>query len=259
MTNWNALAEEWERHAEKLLGWRAPLHRRIAEEVGGASTVIDFATGVGEPGITVALARPASVVWGVDTAERMVEAANRRAEALGAPNFRAVLASDAAARGPFSAMTCCFGLEYVDDYAAFADRVAEQLEPSGRFVCAFWGPPSANAYHTAIADVLEAQFGHRFGLDRVFWVHEHTGELHAAMSRRFDRVSSTLWEGTWPFESASAYLSFRAALAPGTLGAAFRAWSDAERQAVVRALEARVGEGTCRFGAGAAVETWVRR
>src|SRR5437588_4942511 len=80
INRWNDAAPFWEKHREVIRQMFAPVTQALVEEalIGDRHTVLDIATGPGEPALTVAaLVGPEGKVIGIDPVPEMVAAARR--------------------------------------------------------------------------------------------------------------------------------------------------------------------------------------
>jgi ubiquinone/menaquinone biosynthesis C-methylase UbiE len=106
MSAWRASAPFWEKHREIIRQMFAPVTQALVEDglIGSGNTVLDIATGPGEPALTIAaLVGSEGEVFGIDPAPEMVDAARRATDRLGFRNAQFEVAS--ADRLPFPADT----------------------------------------------------------------------------------------------------------------------------------------------------------
>src|ERR671918_1293704 len=79
---WNAAAPGWKKYGKDMLKWMAPVSDQLIRSTGITSgqTVLDVATGAGEPALTIAkVVGPRGRVIGVDLSPEMLGLANERA------------------------------------------------------------------------------------------------------------------------------------------------------------------------------------
>src|SRR5580765_3576931 len=103
---WRDSAPFWEKHREIIRQMFAPVTQALVEDarIGTGHSVLDIATGPGEPGLTIAaIVGPGGKVFGTDPAPEMVDAARRATDRLGLSNAEFEVAS--ADRLPFPADT----------------------------------------------------------------------------------------------------------------------------------------------------------
>jgi ubiquinone/menaquinone biosynthesis C-methylase UbiE len=93
---WRDSAPFWEKHREMIRQMFAPVTQALVEDglIGSRNTVLDIATGPGEPALTIAaLVGTEGKVFGIDPALEMVEAARRATDHLGFRNAQFDVAS----------------------------------------------------------------------------------------------------------------------------------------------------------------------
>src|SRR6202140_3574819 len=85
INRWKSSAPFWEKHRDVIRGMFAPVTQALVEdaEIGSGQTVLDIATGPGEPALSLAaLVGPNGKVFGIDPIPEMVAAARRAAARL---------------------------------------------------------------------------------------------------------------------------------------------------------------------------------
>jgi SAM-dependent methyltransferase len=106
INRWSGAAPFWEKHRELIRQMFAPVTQALAEDgrIGSRHTVLDIATGPGEPALTLAdLVGPEGKVIGIDPVPEMVAAARRASDHPGFRNIQFDVAS--ADHLPFAADT----------------------------------------------------------------------------------------------------------------------------------------------------------
>src|SRR3984893_16090966 len=89
INRWSGSAPFWEKHSEIIRQMFAPITQALVEDgqIGSRHTVLDIATGPGEPALSVAaLVGPEGKVFGIDPVPEMVAAARRATDHLGFSN-----------------------------------------------------------------------------------------------------------------------------------------------------------------------------
>jgi ubiquinone/menaquinone biosynthesis C-methylase UbiE len=144
---WEANADAWRRHwavREAL----EPVTVALIElaDIKEGQWVLDVATGLGEPALTVArrVGKEGKVV-GIDLSPKMIAFAEERARAAGLRNV-AFHVQDAeelagAAEGSYDAALCRFGLVYLPELARALRGVHHVLTPRAPFASAVWAAP----------------------------------------------------------------------------------------------------------------------
>ena len=88
---WRGSAPFWEKHRNTIRGMFAPITQALIEdaEIGTQDSVLDVATGPGEPALSVAaVVGPDGKVFGVDAIHGMIAAARTEAQRLGLKNAK---------------------------------------------------------------------------------------------------------------------------------------------------------------------------
>ena len=156
---WDLAAPEYERLWQAQLSEaQAALLERVALQRG--ERVVDVACGTG----LVSLAASSAVgaagrVLGIDISSAMVEAAGRRAEALGmhhATFARMDAEALAVGDGAFDVGLCGLGLMYVPDPAQAVRELSRVVRPGGRIGLAVWGERSRCGW-AAVFSIVEAE------------------------------------------------------------------------------------------------------
>lgn len=145
--DWSAAADgrrQWWPKIEEGLGSVSERLVALAELEPGDS-VLDIATGIGEPAVTAAQrVAPGGRVVATDIAPGMLEIGRERANELGLGNieFRETDAEELdLPEGRFDAVLSRFGLMFLPDLGAGLRRIRGVLAPGGRLAAAVWGPP----------------------------------------------------------------------------------------------------------------------
>jgi SAM-dependent methyltransferase len=141
---WDSVAGGWVRWWRSFEEGAGHVSHRMIELAGvePGHQVLDVATGVGEPALTVARRiGPAGRVVATDQSSGMLEYAAQRArqEGLGHVEFR-LMDAEALDFGPdaFDAVLCRWGLMFLPDMDAALRRIHNSLKPGGRFSTAVW-------------------------------------------------------------------------------------------------------------------------
>lgn len=163
--DWNRAAEGWRKWWVPIEAMLAQTGDRLIESVAisPGQRVLDVATGVGEPALTVAkVVGPHGRVIGTDISPDMLEIAQDRAAEAGADNVEFVEMDAEDLQFPeasFDAVLCRFGLMFVPDVEAALRCIRRVLAPGGGFAASVWGPPERVPMNSvtlgAIARVLE--------------------------------------------------------------------------------------------------------
>ncbi|GAB2862781.1 class I SAM-dependent methyltransferase [Actinoallomurus bryophytorum] len=190
--------------------------------LGHGTTVLDIACGTGEPGLTLAEHRPGTHLIGVDSAEPMVGAARRKAEAKGLADTRFAVMDSRHLDLADASVDCVvsrFGVLSFADPMAEAREMSRVLRPDGGFAVATWDAASKNVLTYAIASAVDEW------LPPQATAAMRRMEQFAMPGRReswlrqagFSKVDSSLW--TWPVEFADEEAMWALAGGPAMLQA----------------------------------------
>lgn len=145
---WQAAAPGWRTWYEVLEAGGSAVSRTLVElaGIGPGDSVLDIATGYGEPALTAARAvAPTGHVLATDIAADMLAFGRERAARAGLDNVE-FLESDADDLScddeSFDAILSRQGLQFLPDVSGALRRLHRFLRRDGRIACAVWGPAS---------------------------------------------------------------------------------------------------------------------
>ncbi len=164
LEQWKEGARYWERHREVIERMFAPVTNALVEAagVGAGMTVLDVATGPGQPALKLAqIVGAAGRVVGADVVPAMIEAARREAERTRVANLSFEIASaqelpfdDAS----FDAVVCRFGVMLFPEPVEGVREMLRVLKPGGRMAMSVWSHVRSNPFHYLFTDLLERHF-----------------------------------------------------------------------------------------------------
>jgi|SRR5690348_2118029 SAM-dependent methyltransferase len=161
ISRWTETAPYWEKHRAVIREMFAPVTQALAQnaEVARGRTILDVATGPGEPALALAdLVGSGGKVLGIDVVSEMVQAARREADRRHLPNAHfAAAAADAlpADANTFDAAVSRFGVMFFPSPVHAIREMLRVLKPKGRMALAVWSFADKNPFHCIPARAIE--------------------------------------------------------------------------------------------------------
>ncbi len=158
IAHWDRLGPGWDRWADRMAQQAEGLNRPLIAAAGvqPGDSVLDLASGAGEPALGVAQAvGPTGRVVATDPAPTMLAGLRRRADAAGLRNLEVRQADMQAlpfGDASFDRVTCRFGIMFVPDAARAFAEVRRVLRPGGSAAFLVWGPQADNAVLGTVID-----------------------------------------------------------------------------------------------------------
>ena len=157
---WRASAPFWEKHREIIVQMFSPVTQALVEDglIGSGNTVLDIATGPGEPALTIAThVGPEGAVFGIDPAPEMVDAARRATDHLGLRNAQFEVATVDHLPFPadtFDAVVSRFGVMFFPSPVDGVREMLRVLKPGQKLALAVWHFAENNPFHYSVARVV---------------------------------------------------------------------------------------------------------
>jgi ubiquinone/menaquinone biosynthesis C-methylase UbiE len=150
--SWDSVADGWQKWWKTIETGAQKVSRRLIElaEIKPGSRVLDIATGIGEPAITVAnqvghSSGSGGYVLATDISSRMLSIAKQRASSFGLQNVIEFKQGDAETidlpTSTFDAVLCRWGLMFLPDLKAGLSNIYRLLVDGGRLAAAVWASP----------------------------------------------------------------------------------------------------------------------
>ena len=161
LNRWTNSAPYWEKHRETMRRMFAPVSEALVEdaEIAAGNTVLDVATGPGEPALRVAEVVGASgEVVGADPIVGMIDAATRAAARLSLKNARFEVASADNLPFPdrrFDAVVSRFGVMFFPSPLNGIREMLRVLKLGRKMALAVWHFGESNPFHHGLARIVD--------------------------------------------------------------------------------------------------------
>src|SRR6267154_3419131 len=161
INRWTGSAPYWEKHREIIRTMFAGITAGLVAdaEIVRGQTVLDVATGPGEPALSVAaMVGAEGKVCGIDPVAGMVEAARRAAERLAIKNVEFEVASADQlpfAADTFDAVISRFGVMFFPSPVDGVREMLRVLKPGRKLALAVWHFTENNPFHYSLSRVID--------------------------------------------------------------------------------------------------------
>ena len=148
---WNKSSAGWKKWDDMTMNFMRPAGDEIIHtlQLKDTDTVLDVATGTGEPGLTMATMLTHGKVIATDLAEEMLAVAAENAAKRNIKNF-ATRCCDVSALpfedNTFDAVSCRFGFNLFPDMRLALNEMIRVLKPGGRIATGVWGAAEKNSW-----------------------------------------------------------------------------------------------------------------
>ena len=161
---WNKFSGGWKRWDEFVMDFLRPVGEELIKAVNlhENSTVLDVATGTGEPGLTAASIAKKGKVIGTDLAEEMIAVADENAQLRKLSNFSTKICDAGAipfSNDYFDAVLVRMGFMFFPDMQQCAKEMARVLKKGGKVSASVWAAPQNNPWATTIIGTVNKMAG----------------------------------------------------------------------------------------------------
>ena len=148
---WNKSSAGWKKWDDMTMNFMKPTGDEIihALQLKDTDTVLDIATGTGEPGLTMATQLTHGKVIATDLAEEMLAVAAENAAKRNIKNFETRCCDVSALPfedNTFDAVSCRFGFNLFPDMRLALNEMIRVLKPGGRIATGVWGAAEKNSW-----------------------------------------------------------------------------------------------------------------
>lgn len=157
--SWNKFSSGWKKWDDLTMDFLQPMGEEIIHLIKPAAgdTILDIASGTGEPGLTIAANVKGGKVVLTDLAEDMLTIAAENAAHRGITNIETRVCDVCELPfddNTFDAISCRFGFMFFPDMLLAAKEMRRLLKPGGRIATAVWNVPEKNFWVTAIMGTI---------------------------------------------------------------------------------------------------------
>ncbi|APA00087.1 class I SAM-dependent methyltransferase [Flavobacterium commune] len=162
--SWNKFSPGWKKWDSLIMEFLHPIGDEMIKLLNPKEneSVLDVASGTGEPGISIALKIGNGKIIFTDLAAGMLEIAEENARKAGIPNFETQVCDVSElpfADNSFDIISCRLGFMFFPDMQMAAKELARVLKPGGRITTSVWAGPEKNFWVTAIGGTINKNMG----------------------------------------------------------------------------------------------------
>lgn len=215
--DWDSVANSWEKWWKTTETAAAEVSRRIIElaDIKQGSKVLDLATGIGEPSLTVAHeVGTDGHVLAVDISSQMLRIAKERAISLGLQGIVDFKEGDAETidlpSSTFDAALCRFGLMFLPDLKAGLVSIYKSLVDGGRLAAAVWASPNKVPFISLALNTVLKETNNQLplGIPGPFSLSDENILKAAFIDAGFEDISIERMNVVFDFDSADTFANF---------------------------------------------------
>jgi ubiquinone/menaquinone biosynthesis C-methylase UbiE len=217
--SWDSVASGWQKWWKTIEIGAQKVSDRLVElaEIRAGLRVLDIATGIGEPAITVGkIVGKIGHVTATDISPQMLAIGKERARTLGLQDIVEFVQGDAenlklGTNKTFDAILCRWGLMFLPNLDIALSNIRGLLMPGGNFSAAVWSEPSKVPFINLSMDTARKRLQTSFpgqGDPGPFTLADMGLLKKSLLKAGFTDVRSEKIEVTFEFDSAEDYTKF---------------------------------------------------
>lgn len=162
--SWNKFSAGWKKWDLLMMDFLKPIGDEMIALVNPQEneTVLDVASGTGEPGISLAAKIGNGKIIFTDLSNKMLEIAEENANKAGIPNFETRVCDVSELPfedNTFDIISCRLGFMFFPDLHLATRELVRVLKPGGRITTSVWCGPEKNFWVTAIGGTINQNMG----------------------------------------------------------------------------------------------------
>ena len=151
--SWNSFSSGWKKWDSVNMQFLKPVGEKIIHKLNlnEKDSVLDVASGTGEPGLSIAQIVHAGKVVGIDISEGMLQTAREHAASRNITNYQTQTSDVTVLPFPdrsFDAISCRMGFMFFADIAATLNEMHRVLKPGAGLAASVWASPQQNFWVT---------------------------------------------------------------------------------------------------------------
>ncbi len=157
--NWNKFSAGWKKWNAFAMDFLKPMGDAIIEEldIRENDTVLDIASGTGEPAMTIAALAKKGKVYATDVSDQMLDIARANATVQKLDNLQCKVCD--ASELPFEdqffdKISCRMGFMFFPDTQLAANEIYRVCKRGGRIATSVWAGPELNPWITSVMAIL---------------------------------------------------------------------------------------------------------
>ncbi len=161
---WNKSSAGWKKWDDLMMNFLQPMSAEMIQmlNINENDTILDVATGTGEPGLTIAGLLKRGKVVGTDLADEMLAVALEKANIRGIKNFETVCCDVSElpfANNTFDSIFCRLGFMFFPDIPLALQEMVRVLKPGGSIVISVWDIKEKNFWINASMETMISGLG----------------------------------------------------------------------------------------------------